>query len=262
MAFTPPKDGRSREVFHGRHFETRTDGVGLLGVSKRGVRRTLLATLLAIVFVSFLGSFGLSTHSSGVYTRYVGTDQERVSPTKAEGSAAIAGRELPKSSSADRKPVGPSREDVGGKVAALRKGELLLSVPRLDLRNIHVPSGSTQTELDREGIIRLKKSGLPSYESSNTYIAGHRIGFPQTRMAYVFYELDKLRPRDRILVEDHSGTRYVYEVYDYRTVPPTHYWLTHQVEGKTIISLQTCTPIPSFENRLIVMGELVSASSS
>jgi sortase (surface protein transpeptidase) len=27
---------------------------------------------------------------------------------------------------------------------------------------------------------------------------------------------------------------------------------------KTIISLQTCTPIPTFENRLIVQGELVT----
>jgi sortase (surface protein transpeptidase) len=30
------------------------------------------------------------------------------------------------------------------------------------------------------------------------------------------------------------------------------------VEGKTVISLQSCIPIPTFENRLIVRGELVS----
>jgi len=30
------------------------------------------------------------------------------------------------------------------------------------------------------------------------------------------------------------------------------------VEGETVISLQSCVPIPTFEHRLIVRGELVS----
>jgi sortase A len=30
------------------------------------------------------------------------------------------------------------------------------------------------------------------------------------------------------------------------------------VEGMTVVSLQSCTPIPTFENRLVVRGELVS----
>lgn len=30
------------------------------------------------------------------------------------------------------------------------------------------------------------------------------------------------------------------------------------LDGKTTISLQTCTLIPTFENRLVVRGELVS----
>lgn len=115
--------------------------------------------------------------------------------------------------------------------------------------------------MDKEGISRLAASGLPSSEGSNTYIVGHRLGFPRTEMPYVFYKLNELRPRDKIAVEDHSGTQYLYEVYDYRTVPPTDYWMTHPVDGKTIISLQTCTPIPSFEDRLVVQGELVRVSS-
>jgi len=38
---------------------------------------------------------------------------------------------------------------------------------------------------------------------------------------------------------------------------PADYWVTYPVPGKTTVSLQTCTPIPTFENRLIVRGELV-----
>jgi sortase (surface protein transpeptidase) len=34
--------------------------------------------------------------------------------------------------------------------------------------------------------------------------------------------------------------------------------VTYPVESKTVVSLQTCVPILTFENRLIVRGELVS----
>ena len=42
------------------------------------------------------------------------------------------------------------------------------------------------------------------------------------------------------------------------TVRPEDFWATYPVSDKTVISLQSCTPIPTFENRLIVHGELVS----
>jgi sortase A len=42
------------------------------------------------------------------------------------------------------------------------------------------------------------------------------------------------------------------------TVKPKDFWITYPVDGKTTISLQTFTPFPTFENRLVVRGELVS----
>ena len=42
------------------------------------------------------------------------------------------------------------------------------------------------------------------------------------------------------------------------TVQPEDLWITYPVDGKTTISLQTFTPIPTFKNRLVVRGELVS----
>jgi sortase A len=51
---------------------------------------------------------------------------------------------------------------------------------------------------------------------------------------------------------------YTFRVYDLMTVEPNDYWATYPVEGKTVISLQSCTPIPTFKHRLIVRGELVS----
>jgi sortase A len=137
-------------------------------------------------------------------------------------------------------------------------GVMTLSVPKLGLKDVALPTGSTQAELDREGVLRLRGSGLPWREGSNTFIAGHALGFPRTRVPYAFYELGEMMPGDEILIKSADGRRYAFRVYDRLTVEPDDLWVTYPVEGKTVVSLQTCTPVPSFENRLIVRGELVT----
>jgi sortase A len=139
------------------------------------------------------------------------------------------------------------------------KNAIKLSVPKLDIEDVVVPSGNTQRELDEQGIIRLADSGLPWREGSNTFVVGHALGFMRTRVPYVFYELDKMRPGDEILVEDPRGETYTFRVYDYMVVRPDDVWVTYPTDdGRTTISLQSCTPIPTFENRLIVRAELVA----
>ena len=132
-----------------------------------------------------------------------------------------------------------------------------LTVPRLGLKDVPVPTGSKQAELDREGILRVRGSGLPWIEGSNTFISGHALGFPRTRVPYAFYKLGKMKPGDEIFVEDKEGRKYTFRVYDLMTVEPNDYWTTYPVEGRTVVSLQSCTPIPTFENRIVVRGELV-----
>lgn len=135
---------------------------------------------------------------------------------------------------------------------------MTLTVPKLGLKNVVVPTGFRQAELDREGVLRVKESGLPWEEGSNTFIAGHALGFPETRVPRAFYHLDRLMPGDEIVIGSADGQRYTFRVYDRLTVDPDDYWVTYPVEDRTVISLQTCTPIPTFENRLIVRGELIS----
>jgi sortase A len=137
------------------------------------------------------------------------------------------------------------------------KGAMTLTVPKLGLQGVAVPTGSGQAKLDREGILRLGGSGLPWREGSNTFIAGHALGFPSTRVPYAFYRLGEMVPGDRIFIRTASGERYTFEVYDRMTVEPDDFWVTYPVEGKTVVSLQTCVPIPTFEDRLIVRGELI-----
>jgi len=137
-------------------------------------------------------------------------------------------------------------------------GAIKITVPRLGLKDVAVPTGSRQSELDKEGILRLRGSGLPWIAGSNTFISGHALGFPRTRVPYAFYKLDRMRPGDEILIDDSEGRRYTFRVYDRLTVEPDDYWVTYPVEGMTVVSLQSCTPIPTFEYRLVIRGELVS----
>ena len=148
--------------------------------------------------------------------------------------------------------------DATAQAASPSPKNLELTVPKLGLKDVMVPTGFRQEELDREGLLRTKDSGLPWEKGSNTFIAGHALGYPYTRVPRAFHDLDTLAPGDTVFLEGAGGRRYAFEVYDKMTVEPDDTWVTYPVEGKTVVSLQTCVPIPTFENRLIVRAQLVS----
>lgn len=170
-------------------------------------------------------------------------------PVEVEQTRALLGENEPQ--------LDEPRRDRERVVTGSGTGSMTLTVPRLKIKALPVPAGSTQAELDREGIIHLPETGQPGEEGANTFIVGHALGFAYTRVPYVFYELDRMRPGDRIVIRDGGGEKYVYRVYDRLTVRPADYWVTYPVPGKTLVSLQSCTPIPTFENRLVVRAELV-----
>ena len=66
-----------------------------------------------------------------------------------------------------------------------------------------------------------------------------------------------MKPGDELTLRDYTGETYTFRVYDRPTVRPEDYWVTYPVPGKPVVSLQTCDPIPTFENRFIVRAELV-----
>ena len=172
-------------------------------------------------------------------------------PTEVENARTLLG-ESPEGEKADPADRASVNEGAGS------GGAMTLSVPKLGLKDVALPTADSQVELDREGVIHLDGSGKPWQAGSNTVVVGHALGYTRTKVPYVFYELDKLERGDEILVKDLEGEEYAFEVYDTLTVRPDDFWVTFPVEGKTVVSLQTCTPIPSFEKRLIVRGELVS----
>jgi len=61
------------------------------------------------------------------------------------------------------------------------------------------------------------------------------------------------------LLEDSAGTTYTYRVTDQKVVDPDNVEVMEPEEGKSLVSLQTCT-LPDYKQRLIVQGELVDKS--
>jgi sortase A len=116
---------------------------------------------------------------------------------------------------------------------------MYLTVPKLGLYDIPVVEGTTEASLSA-GAGHLSGSGYPWVPGSNTYIAGHRIGYPGTPSDHVFYNLPNLVAGDKILLTDSNGTTYTYAVSEILEVPITDMSVTYPVAGRDVVSLQTC----------------------
>lgn len=132
---------------------------------------------------------------------------------------------------------------------------LYLSVPKIDLYDVPVYNSTSEDDLTKSAV-HVPATGFPWQKGANTFIAGHRIGYPDTGSYYVFFRLDELVEGDEIVVTDSDGGRYVYEMREQKVVDPDNVESLNPVEGKSVISLQTCT-LPDYAERLIVRGELV-----
>src|SRR5829696_9075513 len=107
------------------------------------------------------------------------------------------------------------------------------------------------------GIAHNPQTSLPWSQSAqrNVYLAGHRMGYRGTWSRMIFYNLGKLGKGDKVVLKDRQGRTYKYRVIESFLVDPTDSWVTGQVRGRDMLTLQTCTPIPTFERRLIVRAE-------
>ncbi len=136
---------------------------------------------------------------------------------------------------------------------------LYLTVPALGLADVPVYD-SVKDEKLKKSIVHIPATGFPWQKGANTYIAGHRLGYEGTGSYLIFYYLDQLAEGSEILLEDEAGTTYKYRVIGQKTVDPDNVGVMEPEEGKSLVSLQTCT-LPDYKQRLIVQGELVEKSS-
>ena len=109
------------------------------------------------------------------------------------------------------------------------------------------------------GIAHTPGTSLPWSDTPqrNVYLSGHRMGFRGTWSRMIFYNLDELSEGDTVVLRDQSGNSYEYRVSEIFLADPTDAWVMGQVRGRDMVSLQTCTPIPTFEKRLIVRADRI-----
>jgi sortase A len=109
------------------------------------------------------------------------------------------------------------------------------------------------------GIGHVPQTSLPwsSTPQRNVYLEGHRLGWPGTGSYLVFYHLNWLKKGDEVLLKGREGKAYRYRVSEVLEVDPEDVWVMGQVAGRDMLTLQTCTPIPTFEKRLIVRADRV-----
>ena len=100
---------------------------------------------------------------------------------------------------------------------------------------------------------------FPGQEEANVYVAGHRLGYPNSDSFLAFFDLNKLENGDQAFVTDAAGTQYTYEVFSKSVVGPTDLSVTEPIPGKNVLTLQTCT-LPDYSDRLIVQAELVEVA--
>lgn len=141
---------------------------------------------------------------------------------------------------------------------------LSVTIPDMSrVENADAPyaAGDNERALKQNAAIHLKGTGFPWQEESNTYLAGHRLGYPGTDSFLAFYDLNKLENGDEIYVEDAEGTEYTYRVYKSFVVNPSDVRVTEPVEGKNVLTLQTCT-LPDYSQLIITRAELVETEEA
>ncbi|MDP8947934.1 MAG: sortase [Actinomycetota bacterium] len=166
-------------------------------------------------------------------------------------------REAKKQQVTAEKPVAPVPET----------NDLWMTIPALGLYDNYVANSDAHSALDY-GAAKRVSTKFPWQEDANTYISAHRLGWPGTASDHQFYNLPLLEYGDKVYLYDANGTVYTYEVTETFEVAPSETWVTNQVAGRDMISLQTCienygdywTMGPNWYVRYVVRADRVAVT--
>jgi sortase A len=239
-------------------------GLGRVGLVTCGV-----ITLLAIGTFALAGREmlkGVDAQPAKRAIQPTGTEEATPEPV-AETASETADRTEPESKAnqierAVEEPV-PVGDGASASVSAPADTLMYLSVHAMGISDIPVVEGTSEASLS-QGAGHVPGTGYPWVPGSNTYIAGHRIGYPGTPSDHVFWNLPNLVQGDKILLTDSNGTTYTYAVSEIFEVSPTDLSVTAPTGGD-VVSLQTCiedygdywTPGPNWFVRYVVRAERV-----
>jgi len=153
----------------------------------------------------------------------------------------------------------PEKEKETETVSGPEDKTLWLTIPKMArVWGAAIPTGegNDEAKLKDYAAIHLEGTGFPWESEANVYIAGHRLGYPNSDSFLAFYDLDNLAVGDEITLTDADGKVYPYKVSKEFVAGPTDFSVTEPVRGKDVLTLQTCT-LPDYSQRLIVQAEKV-----
>ena len=248
-------------------------GRGRLGLYVLGVIAVIAIGALAVVAgTGMLSGVGVDADPAKRAIQPVGAEKDTPEPV-AEEAATKADDTEPKDK-ADQieravKEPEPKKEKAASSSASNSPAAvpdntyMTLTVPAMGISDIPVVEGTTEASLS-QGAGHYTGSGYPWVAGSNTYIAGHRLGYPGTPSDHVFWNLPNLAMGDKIYLTDSNGHTYTYAVSDILEVPIDDLSVTGPT-GTDTVSLQTCiedygdywTPGPNWNVRYIVRGTMV-----
>jgi sortase A len=141
----------------------------------------------------------------------------------------------------------------------LPRGAIMaLTIDALGIRDAPVFSSTGRSALEN-GVAHLPGTSFPwsGGAQRNVYLAAHRLGYEGTGSRLIFYRLNRLAEGDEVMLKDRDGRKYRYRVTETFVVDPGEDWVTGQVRDRDMVTLQTCTPIPKFDKRLIVRADRI-----
>jgi sortase A len=135
---------------------------------------------------------------------------------------------------------------------------MALTIDALGIRNAPVFSSTSRSALEN-GVAHLPGTSFPwsGGAQRNVYLAAHRLGYEGTGSRLIFYRLNRLAEGDEVVLKDRDSRKYRYRVTETFVVNSGEDWVTGQVRGRDMVTLQTCTPIPTFDKRLIVRADRI-----
>ena len=158
-------------------------------------------------------------------------------------------------------PQQGTQEDSGDEQASVEPPSndmMKLTVPQMEqIKDDEIPTGlgTDETLFHDYAGVHIKHTGFPWEEEANVYIAGHRLGYEGTNSHLAFWDLNKLEEGDEFYITDSEGRQYTYVVFRKYVTTPANLRVLNPVEGKNIVTLQTCT-LPDYTNRLLIRAEL------
>lgn len=177
---------------------------------KRRRRRALLTLGALTAFV--LVTLGATLLYVNLLAAESGAAVARVStPAVADAPEPVADLQAQAEEPAQEEP--PAEQAAGEPQEAVlpppEDPTLYLTVPRLGIYGHTVRNDDSQWALDT-GAIKIPSTGFPWQGGANTYIAGHRIGWPGNETYYQFYNLPTMQAGDAVYLTDANGTVYTY----------------------------------------------------